>query len=266
MAPGKAHGTWQTTANTGGEGDLSMSKYRPLVTALLVVSLVAGSTVAVAAQGEEVTPAAGINADRVDGKHAVSATGKTKQRAGKLVATNKQGLLPSNILRPIWSLIQGVPAILADGLVGFDEISGMPAALADGQIAFGEVTGMPAGFADGVDDGITGMTLTLVGGPTTTLAANSGGTATATCPAGRVPVSGGHTASSYLVFNVSSFRSGNGWIVAARNTAGSDQTLYPYVHCLATVPSTAVGLAKKTGGIKAATAKNKPPVPKKRSK
>ncbi|MFO7532516.1 MAG: hypothetical protein R6W93_08640 [Candidatus Limnocylindrales bacterium] len=226
-----------------------MSTYRPVLAALLVVSLVAGSSVAVAAQGDEVTPAAGVNADRVDGKHAVSATGKAKQRAGKLVATNKQGLLPSNILRPIWSLIQG-----------------MPAAFADGQIAFGEITGMPAGFADGVDDGITGMTLTVVVGPNTNLATNANGTATATCPAGRVPVSGGHTASSFLVFNVSSFRSGNGWIVAARNTAATAQTLTPYVNCLATVPSTAVSIAKKTGEIKAATAKNKPPVPKKRSK
>jgi hypothetical protein len=126
----------------------------------LALAMVAGPivTAPVAAQpADEVTPAAGINADRVDGKHAISATGKAKRRANKLVATNKQGLLPSNILRPLWSLLQGIPAVLADGQVSWGEIIGLPTILADGQVGWGEVQGIPAGFADGVDNvGTTG--------------------------------------------------------------------------------------------------------------
>ena len=38
------------------------------------------------------------NADTVDGKHAVGAGASVKKRAGKLVATNKQGRLPNSII------------------------------------------------------------------------------------------------------------------------------------------------------------------------
>jgi hypothetical protein len=242
-----------------------MSKLHAAIAAALVLSLLGGSSAAVLAQpADEVTPAAGVNADRVDGKNAVGSGASIQQRAKKLVATNKQGLLPSNIVKPLWNLIQGIPGILADGLVGFDEIAGMPASFADGQIAFGEVTGMPAGFADGVDDGITKMTTSQVVGTAVVLAANGNGEATATCPAGSVPISGGHTASSFLVFNVSSFRIGAGWIVAARNTDAVPRTLTAIVHCVATLPSTSISsisIAKKTA-VKSANS-NKPPTPKK---
>jgi hypothetical protein len=39
------------------------------------------------------------NAHRVDGKHAVGAGASPARRAGKLVATNRQGRLPNNIIR-----------------------------------------------------------------------------------------------------------------------------------------------------------------------
>jgi hypothetical protein len=38
------------------------------------------------------------NSDKVDGKHAVGATASTAQRKGKLVATNRRGKLPNNII------------------------------------------------------------------------------------------------------------------------------------------------------------------------
>ena len=40
-----------------------------------------------------------LNADSVDGHDAVGALGKPAKRAGKLVATNKSGYLPNNIIR-----------------------------------------------------------------------------------------------------------------------------------------------------------------------
>ena len=67
------------------------------------------------AQSSAFTPAAVANADKVDGRHAVGFGATKKQRATKLVATNKSGLLPSNIVKPKWSLIQGMPAGFKDG-------------------------------------------------------------------------------------------------------------------------------------------------------
>jgi len=56
----------------------------------------------------------GLNADQVDGKHAVGAKAKIAKRKNKLVATNKQGYLPSNIiqgttaLRSVWIPTQAI--------------------------------------------------------------------------------------------------------------------------------------------------------------
>ena len=111
----------------------------------LIVGALAGVTASTFAQTPDeqtrtVTPAAvsNINAHRVDGKHAVGFTNKPLARRNKLVATNKQGLLPGNIVKPLWGAIKNKPA-----------------ALADGQISWSELQGIPAGFADGVDAGDT---------------------------------------------------------------------------------------------------------------
>jgi hypothetical protein len=66
--------------------------------------------------GVQVAAASG-NAHRVDGKHAVGFGASVASRSGKLVATsNDTGLLPSDIILPLWSLLQGVPAGFADGI------------------------------------------------------------------------------------------------------------------------------------------------------
>lgn len=120
----------------------------------LVLALLAGlmGTPVLAQPADEVSPAAGLDADTVDGKHAVAATNRVGRRANKLVATNRAGQLPSNILRPLWRLLQGIPAILADGQVSWAELVAIPAVLADGQVGWGEVAGIPAGFADAADN------------------------------------------------------------------------------------------------------------------
>lgn len=96
-----------------------------LSTALVavIVSLVTVTAAGALAQSPEqpatTDPAfelAGINADSVDGRHAVGARASKTKRAGKLVATNGKGFLPSNVVKPKWSLIQGTPAGFADGL------------------------------------------------------------------------------------------------------------------------------------------------------
>jgi hypothetical protein len=89
----------------------------------LVVAALTAVTVSALAQSEPTatstySPAAvsNINADKVDGRHAVGAKAKIPQRAGKLVATDKHGFLPRNIVKPLWGMIQNMPAGFADGV------------------------------------------------------------------------------------------------------------------------------------------------------
>jgi hypothetical protein len=113
---------------------------RRIISAILVaVSLVTVTAAGTVAQSEPTTEQAiipaGFNADKVDGRHAVGHGASARKRAGKLVATNKRGQLPSNIVKPAWRLILGKPA-----------------AFRDGRITWGEVQNKPGGFADGVDN------------------------------------------------------------------------------------------------------------------
>ena len=57
--------------------------------------------------------------------------------------------------------------------------------------------------------------------------ANGNGTVSVQCPAGTQVLSGGGGASSFLVFGVESFQSGNGWIWVARNTE-EIRRLFPF--------------------------------------
>lgn len=98
----------------------------------VVVSLVTVTAAGVLAQETESRPiepaaVAKINADRVDGKHAVGARASRTQRAGKLVATNAQGYLPANILqdRPVTQIkitrVESPYTSLAAGGQGYAE-------------------------------------------------------------------------------------------------------------------------------------------------
>ena len=72
----------------------------PTVRRHLPIVLTAVVTATVFAAGPTVARAAfdAVNSDRVDGKHAVSAGASASDRAGKLVATNKGGRLPNDII------------------------------------------------------------------------------------------------------------------------------------------------------------------------
>jgi len=97
-----------------------------LTTALvaLAVGAMAGATVSALAQSEPaLEPAAvsSINADKVDGFHAVGAGASRAKRAGKLVATNRNGLLPRNIVKHTTitvTRVQGEQVNFAAGDVG----------------------------------------------------------------------------------------------------------------------------------------------------
>jgi hypothetical protein len=100
------------------------------VVVAVIVGALAGATMSAVARApaeQAITPAAGINAATVDGKSAVGFTNRKAARKGKLVATNRRGELPSNIVRPFWGYIKNKPGILADGQVAWSEIVGKPA-------------------------------------------------------------------------------------------------------------------------------------------
>ena len=105
------------------------------VVALIVAALV-GVPVGAVAQSDpaddRISSSAlvrGLNADKIDGKHASRYTLSRRPRAKKVVATNRLGMLPPNIIEPFWRLIQGKPAILADDQIHWDEIVGKPSSL-----------------------------------------------------------------------------------------------------------------------------------------
>ena len=121
----------------------------------VIVGALAGATMSAVAQApaeQSITPAAGINADKVDGKHAIGYTTRKLARRGKLVATNRRGELPSNIVSPLWRLMRGVPATLADGQIDWGEIQNKPGFLDDREVGWAEVKNKPAGFEDGKDN------------------------------------------------------------------------------------------------------------------
>ena len=189
------------------------------ITALIVAALTA-VTVSALAQDTPTTertisPAAvsNINAHRVDGKHAVGFTNKPLARRNKLVATNKQGLLPSNIVQPLW----------------------------------GTIKNKPAGFADGIDnEGVTGISIKQVIGAPTSVAASSWVSASVDCPAGSVPTGGGGYASSSTLRLTDSYPelANARWRVYYYNEGAFAANGTAYVLCM-TTPSVPISVASK---------------------
>jgi len=175
------------------------------ITAMIVAALTAVSISALAQDAPRtertVSPAAvaNINAHRVDGKHAVGYTNRRLARRNKLVATNRQGFLPSNIVKPLW----------------------------------GTIKHKPAGFADGVDDeGVTGVTLVTTG-DSRTLAASATTTFYLYCPSGQA--SGGgfdSVGASTRVLAATPFA--NYFYLSLQNTVATQDFFNMYVTCVTT--------------------------------
>lgn len=77
-----------------------------IVIAMITAAITAGGPALAAAVYDA------VNADKVDGKHAVGAAASPSDRSGKLVATNADGRLPNNIIEraPDAAKLQGRPA------------------------------------------------------------------------------------------------------------------------------------------------------------
>ena len=205
------------------------------ITAFIVAALTAVTVSALAQDAptteRTISPAAvsNINAHRVDGKHAVGFTNKPLARRYKLVATNKQGLLPSNIVKPLW----------------------------------GAIKNKPAGFADGVDDGITGLKVTKVIGPTGPICtADTYCTAQkAVCPSGSVMVGGGSAVNGVISDTalLQSYPMDDGWYgIAYRGPAATSSAfLINYALCLSIESGGPISVASKGRAVDTSVKKGK---------
>jgi hypothetical protein len=121
-----------------------------------VMALTLTGQAAVAQPGDEVDPSAvaNINADRIDGRHAVKSTGNVNLRKGRLMAFSAAGYLPGNI-------VQGGVATLA----ALQSTAGAVNE-ADNPVHWNQLLGVPATLADGADegDGYDSSIATILGG------------------------------------------------------------------------------------------------------
>ncbi len=132
----------------------------------LLVSVLAMASPSVAAKIK--------NADKVDGKDAVGAAASVKQRKGKLVATNRKGYLPDNIIRS---------ARNADRLDGLDSAALVTRTAARGEVLRGEWAAWGGGNASYVEDTVSfGKTLPVRVPSTRITVLDEGAPFTANCP------------------------------------------------------------------------------------
>lgn len=124
----------------------------------LPIVLTALLTSSVFAAGPSVAQAAydAVNSDKVDGKHAVGATATPMGRAGKLVATNRSGRLPDNIIAkaPDADLLDGKDAAeflgTSETAVDAEKLNGLRSV----EYLVGQVFTRKGYEAAGVSDGV----------------------------------------------------------------------------------------------------------------
>ena len=139
----------------------------PWVVAAVMVLAVTGQA-ALAGTDDGISPSAmaNVNADRVDGRHAIKYTSDTTARKGRLMAIGATGYLPDNIIR------KAMDADKLDGLdsLAFATIAALQSAAgaineADNLVHWNQLLGVPASIADGVDeDGYDSSIAVIMGG------------------------------------------------------------------------------------------------------
>ena len=203
-----------------------ISKLRGRVSSAHVIALVAlfvalgGTAFAAAKIGTNDIQNKAVTKPKID-KQAVSTNRiadlavKTKKLADEAVTVDKLGS-QSVTTDKLADLAVTTPKI-ADQAVGTDK-------LADSSVNSAKIQDAQVRAAE--------LGPTQLATSTVNVAANGNGVAATTCPAGTTVISGGGTASSFAVHMVTSFRAGNGWIVAYQNTTATQRTITAIATCL----------------------------------
>lgn len=116
----------------------TIQKRVPWVVAAVMVLAVTGQA-ALAGTDDGISPSAvaNVNADQVDGRHAIKYTSNKTARKGRLMAFGATGYLPDNIVAggvaTVAALQSSVGAVNeADNLVHWNQLLGVPPTIADG--------------------------------------------------------------------------------------------------------------------------------------
>ncbi|HEX5896805.1 MAG TPA: hypothetical protein VFY47_10805 [Thermoleophilaceae bacterium] len=109
-----------------------------------------------------------------------------------------------------------------DPLIGDDKVTA--AKIAPDAVGKSEISSAAVGA-----DELGGTQLATSNGP---IAASNNASTSVACPAGTQVLSGGGTSSSFGIVMVSSFQSGNGWIVAYHNNNAAAGTITAIATCL----------------------------------
>lgn len=217
---------------------------RKLLPVSISLALVASLGATPVAAQDEVTPAAGINADRVDGKHAINSTGNKNQRKGKLMAFSASGYLPDNVIKKAVDAdkLDGLDSTAFASLAALQALQSPAGAVneADNPLHWNQLQGVPATLADGNDDGLTKITFIRsfsdfsAAGLSSTFYDKS-------CPSGKA-VSGGFWTNfpDDIEFYGSLPLSDTQWRVWAKNSNAAARNISVWVECIATEPATVI--------------------------
>ncbi len=127
----------------------------PWVIAAIMVLAVTGQA-ALAGTDDGVAPSAvaNVNADRIDGRHAIKYTSNTTARKGKLMAIGATGYLPNNIIQKAMDAdkIDGIDSTALATIAALQNPAGAVNE-ADNLVHWNQLFGVPPTIADGVDEG-----------------------------------------------------------------------------------------------------------------
>jgi len=150
--------------------DIILRRVPWVVAAVMVLAVTGQAALAGTDDGISPSAVANVNADRVDGRHAIKYTSNTTARKGRLMAIGATGYLPNNIIQKAMDadMIDGIDSTALATIAALQSSAGAVNE-ADNLVHWNQLFGVPPTIADGVDAADTTVSLM---GPTKTLAAS----------------------------------------------------------------------------------------------